>query len=351
MSNITSPTQSYSTREVDLALLPVYIIVVLFGTLGNAVVIHVIRVTRAMHSTTNYLLVNLAIGDMLTLLWCIPYKVLVFYFDHPTGTAGDYICKFFTSYNVTVITLTVSIFTLTLLSVERYRVLLNPMHHKFRLDQENVWYAIAAIWISAIAFMVPLFVVTGYNELAKSCRVEWGNKKQEDLYSLCIMVFSIFVPLMVTVVCYVRIIKGLYFNNTIAAGPAGYTQESDLREKRKIVKMLLIVTSAFVLCFLPYATFRIVVASADPNDHKRYNHVQSLREIFKFLCYSSSSFNPVIYCFQSSNYRAACRKLFKKAFRIKETSEFDNSADLRTMPSQFSVGDNGASNDQEKEVK
>ncbi|EDO26001.1 predicted protein, partial [Nematostella vectensis] len=127
--------------------------------------------------------------------------------------------------------------------------------------------------------------------------------KQEDLYSLCIMVFSIFVPLMVTVVCYVRIIKGLYFNNTIAAGPAGYTQESDLREKRKIVKMLLIVTSAFVLCFLPYATFRIVVASADPNDHKRYNHVQSLREIFKFLCYSSSSFNPVIYCFQSSNYR------------------------------------------------
>jgi len=309
-SNGTS--NAYSTEEIDRILAPVYVVVIIFGVVGNIIVITVIKSTRSMHTTTNFLLLNLSVADLLTLLWCIPYKVLVFVFDHPSGTAGNYLCKFFTSYNVTVITLTVSIFTLTVLSVERYRALIKPLHHRLRLDLETVWYAIAAVWIAATAFMIPLFVVTKYIPSANTCRVAWPSKSQEDLYSLSIMIFSIFIPLLVTLVCYIRIIKGLYFSNTICAIPAGAQQASDLQEKRKIVKILLVVTSAFVLCFLPYASFRIVVASANSSDYESYSRLQSLREIFKFLSYSSSCFNPVIYAVQSSNYRAACKRVFMK---------------------------------------
>ncbi|XP_020910264.1 prolactin-releasing peptide receptor [Exaiptasia diaphana] len=303
---------TYSTEEIDRLLVPIYVIVIMFGVAGNTIVLVVIKSTRSMHTTTNFLLLNLAVADSLTLLWCVPYKVLIFAFVHPSGVGGNILCKFFTSYNVTVITLTVSIFTLTTLSVERYRALINPLQRKFRLDLETVPYAIAAIWIASAAFMVPLFVVTEYIPEAKACRVKWSSKEQEDLYSLCIMVFSIFTPIMITVVCYIRIIKGLYFSNTICAIPTGLQQQSDVQEKRKIVKILLVVTGAFVMSFLPYASFRIVVASADENDHDKYSKLQSLREIFKFISYASSCFNPVIYAVQSSNYREACKRLFLK---------------------------------------
>lgn len=321
-SNVT-----YSTEQIDRTLAPIYVVVIIFGAVGNLIVISVIKSTRSMHTTTNFLLVNLAVGDLMTLLWCIPYKVLIFLFEHPSGLAGDFLCKFFTSYNVTVITLTVSIFTLTGLSVERYRALINPLHRKFRLDLDNVWYAVGAVWIAATAFMVPLFVVTEYVPAAKTCRVKWPSKGQEDLYSMCIMVFSIFVPLTVTLVCYIRIIKGLYFSNTICAIPAGPQQASDLQEKRKIVKILLVVTGAFVMCFLPYASFRIVVALANEDDYETYSKLQSLREIFKFLSYTSSSFNPVIYAVQSSNYRAACKRMFyKKCCCTKNADSLDSLA-------------------------
>lgn len=305
---------TYSTEEIDRVLAPIYVVVIIFGVVGNMIVIAVIKSTRSMHTTTNFLLLNLAVADLLTLLWCLPYKVLVFVFVHPSGVSGNFLCKFFTSYNVTVVTLTVSIFTLTTLSVERYRALINPLLRKFRLDLDTVPYAIAVIWIASAAFMVPLFVVTEYIPVANTCRVNWSSKKQEDLYSLCIMVFSIFVPILITVICYIRIMKGLYFSNTICAIPAGLQQESDLQEKRKIVKILLVVTGAFVMAFLPYASFRIVVATADDTDYDKYSRLQSLREIFKFLSYTSSCFNPVIYTVQSSNYREACRRLFMKKF-------------------------------------
>lgn len=307
-----STLKTYSTEAIDRILVPFYVVVIIFGVSGNIIVIAVIKSTRSMHTTTNFLLLNLSVADLLTLLWCIPYKVLVFVFEHPSGSAGDYLCKFFTSYNVTVITLTVSIFTLTVLSVERYRALMSPLHRRFRLDLDTVWYAIGTVWVAATAFMVPLFVVTKYIPSANTCRVAWPSKTQEDLYSISIMFFSIFVPLLVTLVCYIRIIKGLYFSNTICAIPAGPQQASDLQEKRKIVKILLVVTSAFVLCFLPYASFRIVVALANANDYENYSRLQSLREIFKFLSYTSSCFNPVIYAIQSSNYRQACKRLFMK---------------------------------------
>ncbi|XP_031550876.1 tachykinin-like peptides receptor 99D [Actinia tenebrosa] len=333
----------YSTENVDRILAPIYVGVIIFGVSGNAFVMAVIKNTRSMHTTTNFLLLNLAVADFLTLLWCLPYKVLIFVFDHPHGVAGDYLCKFFTSYNVTVITLTVSIFTLTVLSVERYRALLKPMHHHLRLELDTVCYAIAAIWICATGFMIPLFVVTQYVPEAQTCRVNWLSKKQEDLYSMCIMVFSIFAPITVTVICYLKIIKGLYFSNTICSAPAGPQQGTDLQEKRKIVKILLLVTSAFILCFLPYASFRIVVALADETNYEQYNRLQELREIFKFLSYTSSSFNPVIYTIQSSNYRAALKRLFiKSCYCGSNNNNMSNSiesitGELHTVPRQFST--------------
>ena len=42
-----------------IAIIPLYI----FGLIGNTMVIRIVHKTREMHTTTNYLLANLAVGD------------------------------------------------------------------------------------------------------------------------------------------------------------------------------------------------------------------------------------------------------------------------------------------------
>lgn len=48
----------------DVFLIMAYIVVILVGIAGNSLVIEVVRRKRSMHSTMNFLLVNLAISDL-----------------------------------------------------------------------------------------------------------------------------------------------------------------------------------------------------------------------------------------------------------------------------------------------
>ena len=47
-----------------------------------------------MHTTTNLLLVNLSVGDIIVLVWC-PRLYSFLIETHPSGLLGDYWCKLF----------------------------------------------------------------------------------------------------------------------------------------------------------------------------------------------------------------------------------------------------------------
>ena len=64
-NNITA-SPLITTHDVVFATL--YSSIVFFGVTANGIIITIVRKTRTMHTTTNYLLMNLAIADFLTLL-------------------------------------------------------------------------------------------------------------------------------------------------------------------------------------------------------------------------------------------------------------------------------------------
>ena len=107
--NNTAAGQPYENIGlIDFFLIPAYAVVIFIGFVGNVLVIAVIKTKRPMHTTTNYLLANLAVADLLTLLWCIPGLVMR-YVAHPSGVLGDYLCKFVTMHHVAGITQLVSL--------------------------------------------------------------------------------------------------------------------------------------------------------------------------------------------------------------------------------------------------
>lgn len=285
---------------VDIALIPAYVVVILVGIIGNLLVITVVKKNKAMHTTANLLLANLALADLITLIWCPPGLIMMF-IRHPGGNLGDYMCKFVTKHHLAGITLLTSGFTLTLISFERYNALLRPMNLSLRLTKGGVARAIVVMWVLGFMFVLPLFVKERYNETLQMCEILWEDKAAAIYWvTLAVLVVVCFFTM---AFCYLQIIRGFYFTKTICAANSTSFRREDDRSKRRIVNLLLTVTAVFMSCFLPF-----VAASALPP----VSTSGAFYKVSTFLVYCSCSLNPIVYTCQSSNYRNAFKKLLLK---------------------------------------
>lgn len=284
----------------DALLIAAYTIVVFVGLCGNSLVIHVVRTRRSMHSTMNFLLVNLAIADLLILVLCLPGKLLPNMAHSSSKVLEIFLCKFITTHHIAGIGMLVSGLTLTLISMERYKALVRAMNARsWRLSKGNVIYAIAAIWIFATVYVIPLFVLTSYDENKKTCTTYWPvHSANGNPYWILLSILVMF-GFLIMFACYFSIIKGLYFTNTICNSNAQAGGQEDAVVKRRIVKTLLTVTVVFVACFLPYA----IATATDISPNSVFYSVSYL------LVYCSSSLNPFTYAIGSENYRIAFKEV------------------------------------------
>lgn len=311
--------------EVEVALAVSYSIVALLGITGNSLVINVVRQNRHMRTITNIMLVNLAVSDILSLIWSLPKR----YFDvidkHPSGEQGKWLCKFVAASNMAGITLAVSVYTLSLLAVERYHSLVRPFKPP-RIHENNVVYALTATWVAASGAQIPAFVGTTFNEVTCSCESPWTNndtaRSMRDAV-VVIITLNVFLPIIVISFCYALIINALHFNNATSARTF---DPRDLQSKKKIVKLLIAVTVMFYACFLPFGLYMMILASnyADKLSDDEKIALSNGFEAVKLLMYLSSCLNPILYAFQSSNYRNGFKMSIPCLFRNRVSDSAEN---------------------------
>lgn len=289
----------YSTENIVLTSF--YSLIILVGVFSNVVIICVVFRKRQMQTTTNILLASNACADLLTLLWCIPFLSLKF-FPHPTGLVGNIVCVLVTKQNVTSITLCVSMLTLCLLAIERYNALLKPMKENLRLSKGTVGYALLCVWTLSTIFGLPLFIKTYYEESTRRCKFHFETRLFWIVSGSCLLIL-----ISITCFCYSRIIKGLYFTNAVCAAKPTIDKHREVCEKRKVLKLLLFITSAFVLCLTP----RVLYFFFSPlMKHKKDISVFK-RLSFLFLI-SNSTINPVICLTQNTNYITCLQNMYRR---------------------------------------
>ncbi|XP_052133322.1 neuropeptide Y receptor type 1-like [Frankliniella occidentalis] len=118
--------------EEELYDVPVGIIVLLsifYGTisavavLGNSLVIWIVTTSRGMQNVTNYYIANLALADIVIGLFAIPFQFQAALLQR--WILPHFMCPFCPF--VQVLTVTVSVFTLTAIAIDRHRAILNPL--------------------------------------------------------------------------------------------------------------------------------------------------------------------------------------------------------------------------------
>lgn len=315
MANVSVNTSLYnSLSHFNLALVVFYSVIVVVGLTGNSLVIVIVCKTRSMFTTTNILLANVAAADIISLLWCpIPLAVGLTG-THLSGETADYICKFFTGYSVTCVTVSVTYLSLVVLAVERYHAIVKPFNKTLMLTTNRMFYVIGVIWVTTILSSLPAFILSEYDERLGRCLDPWTLEKAGSVKWLAAMAVtssSCFSGCLFY--CYFQILKGIFIKRTVCSAEIAASAHSNMREKRKLALISLTVTVAYYICYLPFLVFELYIAFQSYQEIlDNYEVLYKVYRVVGFIMYVNSCLNPFFYAFQSSNYRENLKRLFTR---------------------------------------
>ncbi|XP_061392894.1 allatostatin-A receptor-like, partial [Musca vetustissima] len=160
-------------ERVVSMIVPVFFGIIGFaGLLGNALVILVVVANQQMRSTTNLLIINLAVSDILFVIFCVPFTATDYVL--PEWPFGNLWCKF-VQYMI-VVTCHCSVYTLVLMSFDRFLAVVHPVTSMSLRTERNATLAIIMAWILILTTAIPV-------ALAHSVRIYQFNGHN---YTACV---------------------------------------------------------------------------------------------------------------------------------------------------------------------
>ncbi|XP_043330840.1 D(3) dopamine receptor isoform X2 [Cervus elaphus] len=176
-----------------------YCALILAIVFGNGLVCVAVLKERALQTTTNYLVVSLAVADLLVATLVMPWVVYL----EVTGGVWNFsrvCCDVFVTLDVMMCT--ASILNLCAISIDRYTAVVMPVHYQQGTGQSScrrVALMITAVWLLSFAVSCPLLF--GFNTTGDPSICSISNP-DFVLYS---SVVSFYLPFGVTVLVYARI--------------------------------------------------------------------------------------------------------------------------------------------------
>ena len=290
----------------EIFLVVVFSVLILVDLIGNTLVCVVVYKSRVLRTPMNYLLVNLALADMMVAIFMAPRHVFQVAFTHPGGLAGDYLCKFVTGGNFMWVGGAASSFSLVAIAFERYYLILYPHLDKGRITKKKLKMIVIACWVYAVVVDIPPFLVIVYNESRNFCTESWPSLGLAKAFTILMFHLDFAVPVLLMGGLYARVAHMLWFKR-VTGGDV--SQLAMLRSRKKVTKMVITVTVIYGVCWLPVLTLYLLSYHL-PSQFQYASFVHNSAVVL--LCINSS-INPVIYTFQMKRFRQEVRRLLCRA--------------------------------------
>ncbi|CAF2790743.1 unnamed protein product [Rotaria sp. Silwood2] len=311
---------------------------------------------------SNYLIINLAISDLLLGIAVLPFSAS--YSTFRIWYFGKILCEIWLV--IDVLCSTASIWGLLMIAFDRYIATNYPLHyrrhrHSISLALTNIciaWFMSLAICLLPTLFFEKTTSIyssiknktistsTKYNELTQQCELY-----KDSNFVITSSLLSFFIPLIIMIFLYAKVLyiikqqsairfqtssnlklnidksnRQIYLENPLLSQSSENNLTRDelsssdqqqigrreLTAEAYITRSLAIIMGCFVCCWLPFFILYIIRAVC---------HCLSFRaiEFFFWLGYSNSSINPVLYALLNKNFRHGFKNIFisfKKFFFI-----------------------------------
>ncbi|XP_072037707.1 substance-K receptor-like [Amphiura filiformis] len=301
---VTSPHAQFLIKLV-------YSTTIILSVVGNALVICVLGFGGRAKTDLNNFLINLAVADLLSAIFCMPFTFISVMKER--WTFGHLSCPLILFTQQVVIC--VSIFTLTAVGVDRYFAVVQPL--KARMARSRTKATILGIWIAAILIGTVQLVMARVTT-TKNCGEDyyWCTEDWPDHLELPYEVLNISITyvLPLSILCFTySVVARKLWGRSLPGNADHHRDMSQARAKRKIIKMLMTIVVMFALCWLPlylYLVFGMVLPEVIFIDN------QEVFLTFYFcalwLAMSNSFINPIVYGFLNDGFRADVRRLLQR---------------------------------------
>lgn len=291
-----------SQSIANIAFPVTFWILILADLIGNILVILIILTNKSLKSPMNYLLLNLAVADIMVGVFLAPGSVLRYFISAlPDGDNGQIFCQVLSIEGVTWLGGASSVFSLTAICFERYFAVMYPYSARLRMTSKKVRRIIIICWLFTSALNAPMFGLVSINQHKDKCLEDWPTHPPWlSKASSCLWLAAAgFMPLAIMFVLYSRVIHTLWFKQNQVQG----TQLAMLRSRKKVTKLVLIVSVVFFTSWIPTLLLYAILHDKVAFPKRDTNTIGSVMVLF------NSSINPFIYAFQSEIFRRHFKKI------------------------------------------
>ncbi|XDV49563.1 hypothetical protein PO909_018790 [Leuciscus waleckii] len=265
-SQVLAPELNVTKAVVLGTVLAIFIV---FGVLGNILVILSVACHRNLRTVTHYFIVNLAVADLLLSTTVLPFSTVFEMLGR--WVFGRTFCDVWAAMDV--LCCTASIMSLCVISVDRYIGVSYPLQYPSIMTERRALLALIVLWALSITISIgPLF---GWKEPAPEdesiCKIT-----EEPGYAIFSALGSFYLPMVVVARRETRgLISGQKTEKSdhateavtlrIHRGNAAVSEDEALRNRtnftlrllkfsreKKAAKTLGIVVGCFILCWLPF---------------------------------------------------------------------------------------------------
>jgi hypothetical protein len=225
---------------------PLYACPFILGIISNFILLIIIICNKDMQTLPNMYILNLAISDII-------YLTVLFYeaCEHSISDNwidSEFMCTFLSFCRRLSVGL--SAHSVSVLSIQRYRVTVNPFH--VRVSSPPTWRvtvaAICGMWIVAALFAVP-------SALSRYLCNEPNSYKMVTYYQhVVIFELSVSCVLPLCVIAYTYIMTALHLIKSSRSISEG-TQNPQLNTRRNTAKIVVGLTVVFLISYVPYHAF------------------------------------------------------------------------------------------------
>nr|DAC74083.1 TPA_exp: Amphiop6 [Branchiostoma belcheri] len=309
-ANRTDPDQpELSPTDVTMQLLfgSMMLVFGLIGVVGNVVALYAFCSTRKLRRPKNYVVANLCLTD---LVMCIVYCPVIVISSFSNSVPTDAACRM--EGFVVGMGSIASVASLVAIAVERFFSITQPMKSLTILTKRTLLGAVAAVWVYAVALVVPPFFGWGryVREVTDlSCSFDYlSTDAANRAYVMTLVIGAFGLPLLTIAYCYIRVFT------TVKRCSQKRRLMSPYKNSKSDVKTAVnafIMTTAFCLCWCPYTVVAIIGVSGSPVQDTIVFGAAMLAKLSVLI-------NPVAYVFSIPSFRQA---LFGHNKRTNNTSE------------------------------
>ncbi|KAM4818641.1 G-protein coupled receptor 83-like [Thomomys bottae] len=283
-----------------------YAVIIFISLFGNFLVCQVFVKHKETNKSTGLLIFNLAISDILIILFNSPFALARFLSGRWIfGRTMCHVSRF-----AQYCSLHVSTLTLMAVAMDRHRVILHPM--KPRLTHTQCLLILAIIW--ALAFLLALphaiyqslyYFIDMNGAIISHCLPSFpgASKIVEKYVDLGTFILLYVVPLMVIVSAYSHLGKRLWVQNAVGDASARQLM-AHYQKRKKSIRMLILIVMVFAVCWFPFNCYVVLISSAGVDAES------VLFYAFHWFAMSSTCYNPFIYCWLNRSFRAKLRSIF-----------------------------------------